>query len=86
MVDTWLGVSDDEFDTRLRMTDVPHSLPEDLVNMPVLVAVDLDHASQSVRENLVAPSNIRAIVSTFDTSHLEMSALNAAAFQNMPSV
>ena len=68
------------------MTDVPHSLPEDLSNMPVLVAVDLDQASQSVRENLVAPSNIRAIVSTLDTSHLEMSASNAAAFQNIPSV
>ena len=86
MVDTWLGVGDDEFDTRHRMTDVPHSLPEDLSNMPVLAAVDLDQAPQSVRENLVAPLNIRAIVVTFDTSHFEMSALNASAFQNISAI
>ena len=79
-------MSGGELDTTLGMTDLPHSLPEDLSNMPVLVAVDLDQASQSVRENVVAPSNIRAIVSTLDTSHLEMSALNSAAFQNIPSV
>ena len=68
------------------MRHIRHSLPGDPWNIIFLLAFEWDQAPQSVRENLVAPLNIISIVVTFDTSHLEMSALNAAAFQNIPSI
>ena len=51
--------------------------PDEPENMPDLpLAVDFCHAPQSVWEKAFAPWNMKSILVTLDTSHLERSPLN----------
>ena len=52
------------------------SPPGESANISVLSAVEVIHAPHSVCEKDEAPENIRFMVVTLDTSHLEMSPLN----------
>ena len=52
------------------------SRPDDPTNISVLSAVKVLHAPQSVCEKDDAPLNMRFMVVSPDTSHLEMSPLN----------
>ena len=60
------------------------SRPEEPTNISDLSAVEVPHAPQSVCEKDEAPENMRFMLVTLDTSHLEMSLLNDDALLNMP--
>ena len=57
--------------------------PDESVNIPVLSAGEVSHASQRVCAKDVAPENMLAILTTLDTGHLAMSQLNDDAEANI---
>ena len=56
-----------------------HIRPDEPVNIPSLSAVEMYHARQRVCVNDDAPENMSSILTTLDTSHLEISPLNDVA-------
>ena len=59
------------------------SRPGEPTNISVLSAVEVLHVPQSVCEKDDAPLNMRFMLVTLDTSHLDMSPLNDDADLNM---
>ena len=57
--------------------------PDDPSNMSSLIAVEVNHAPQSLREKDEAPLNISIMFVTLDTSHFERSPLNDDAKENI---
>ena len=60
--------------------------PDEPSNIAVLSALEVNHAPQSVWEKDDAEENMRTILVTLDTFHLDMSLLNEVAESNMSSI
>ena len=61
----------------------PQIFPGDPSNMPSLIAVEVNHAPQSVRLKAEAPLNMLVMSLTLDTSHFDRSTLKDIAFPNI---
>ena len=73
----------------VEIVDVAPQIPPDEReprNILVCFAVELLHVPQSVCVKDLATANICSMLVTRDTSHLEMSQLNASAEWNMPTM